>query len=50
MSTDGNTMYALLQSATIQDGGNEKINACDTRLVTYDVSQARTTRPLLIGE
>ena len=50
MSPDGNTIYALLQSTTIQDGGDEKINACDTRLVAYDVFQARTTRPPLIGE
>lgn len=50
MSPDGNTLYALLQSATIQDGGNKKSNARYTRLVAYDISQASTTRPPLVGE
>lgn len=50
ISPDGKTLYALLQSATIQDGGNKKSNARYTRLVAYDISQASTTRPPLIGE
>ena len=50
MSSDGNTLYALLQSAAIQDGGNKKSTARYTRLVAYDISEASTTRPPLVGE
>jgi hypothetical protein len=50
MSPDGNTLYALMQSATIQDSGNKKSNARYTRLVAYDISQANTTRPPFVGE
>ncbi|KAI0266403.1 esterase-like activity of phytase-domain-containing protein [Gloeopeniophorella convolvens] len=50
VSADGKTLYALLQSATIQDGGNKKSNARNTRLVAFDISNAATTRPPLVGE
>ncbi|KAI9441308.1 esterase-like activity of phytase-domain-containing protein [Lactarius indigo] len=50
ISSDGNTLYALLQSAAIQDGGNKKSTARYTRLVAYDISHASTTRPPLVGE
>ena len=50
MSSDGKTLYALLQSAAIQDGGNKKSTARYTRLVAYDISEASTTRPPLVGE
>ena len=52
MSPDGRTLYALLQSATIQDGGSSKKTSRFTRLLAYDVSEPLTTviRPPLIGE
>ncbi|KAA1472587.1 hypothetical protein DENSPDRAFT_859545 [Dentipellis sp. KUC8613] len=52
VSADGATLYALLQSATIQDGGDKKKNARYTRLVAFDVSNASASagRPALVGE
>lgn len=50
MSPDGNTLYALLQSATIQDGGSSKSTSRFTRMFAYDVSDALLIRPKLIGE
>lgn len=44
-----NTLYALLQSATIQDGGSKKSTSRYTRLLAYDVSNL-SVRPSLIGE
>ena len=43
-------MYALLQSATEQDGGSDKSTSRFTRLLAYDVSDALLVRPRLIGE
>jgi hypothetical protein len=40
----------MLQSATIQDGGNKKSNARYTRLLAYDVSSSSTVRPALKAE
>lgn len=40
----------MLQSATVQDGGNKKSNARYTRLLAYDVSAPSTTRPALKAE
>ena len=40
----------MLQSATIQDGGNKKKNARYTRLLAYDVSAPAATRPALAAE
>ncbi|CAI4213537.1 unnamed protein product [Parascedosporium putredinis] len=37
-SADGNTLYVLLQSAAIQDGGNSKATRQHVRFLTYDVS------------
>ncbi|KAK7442763.1 hypothetical protein VKT23_016010 [Stygiomarasmius scandens] len=45
-----NVLYAMLQSATIQDGGDDKSTSRFTRLVAYDVSDPIATRPSLIGE
>ncbi|RDB14561.1 hypothetical protein Hypma_016290 [Hypsizygus marmoreus] len=42
-------LYAMLQSATIQDGGNDKSTSRYTRLVAYDVSNP-SVRPPLVGE
>lgn len=50
LDDSGETLYALLQSATIQDGGTDKSTSRFTRLLAYDVSNALTTRPPLIGE
>ncbi|KAL1943968.1 hypothetical protein VTO73DRAFT_3786 [Trametes versicolor] len=50
LNDSGETLYALLQSATIQDGGSDKSTSRFTRLLAYDVSNALTVRPSLIGE
>ncbi|KAG6850217.1 hypothetical protein H0H93_016396 [Arthromyces matolae] len=42
-------LYAMLQTATIQDGGDDKGTSRYTRLVAYDVSNS-TARPPLVGE
>ncbi|KAG5644763.1 hypothetical protein DXG03_007671 [Asterophora parasitica] len=44
-----NVIYAILQTATIQDGGGDKTTARYTRLVAYDVSNP-SVRPPLVGE
>ena len=44
------TLWVMLQSATIQDGGNKKKNARYTRLLAYDVSAPATARPALTAE
>ncbi|KAF8160004.1 esterase-like activity of phytase-domain-containing protein [Crassisporium funariophilum] len=44
-----NTLYAMLQSATIQDGGDDKSTSRFTRLLAYDVSNSAVTPPL-VGE
>ncbi|KAI0674352.1 esterase-like activity of phytase-domain-containing protein [Trametes maxima] len=50
LDTDGKTLYALLQSATIQDGGSDKTTSRYARLLAYDISNALAVRPPLIGE
>lgn len=45
-----NTLWAMLQSATIQDGGNKKSNSRYTRLLAYDISSPLTVRPNLTAE
>ncbi|KLO16353.1 hypothetical protein SCHPADRAFT_901583 [Schizopora paradoxa] len=50
VSPNGNTLFALLQSATIQDGGNKKSTSRFTRLLSYDVSDLTVETPALIGE
>ncbi|EUC63011.1 phytase esterase-like protein [Rhizoctonia solani AG-3 Rhs1AP] len=47
-SSDGRTLFALLQSATIQDGGGDKDTNRYTRLFSWDISTAGSSR--LIGE
>ncbi|KAF9480369.1 hypothetical protein BDN70DRAFT_832977 [Pholiota conissans] len=44
-----NTLYAMLQSATIQDGGDDKDTSRFTRLFAYDVSNPSVSVPL-VGE
>ncbi|KAG7441536.1 uncharacterized protein BT62DRAFT_1042844 [Guyanagaster necrorhizus] len=46
---DSEIVYAMLQSATIQDGGNDSTTSRYTRLLAYDVSNP-TVRPELVGE
>lgn len=46
----GNTLYAMLQSATIQDGGDDKTTSRYTRLFAYDISNPLVARPALLGE
>jgi len=50
VDTMGATLYALLQSAAIQDGGDKKKNARYTRLLAYDISDAAVQRPALKNE
>lgn len=50
LSPDGQTLYALLQSATIQDGGSDKSTSRYTRLLAFDVSVPLLIRPPVIGE
>ncbi|CAL1710831.1 unnamed protein product [Somion occarium] len=45
----GTTLYALLQTATIQDGGDDKSTSRFTRLLAFDVSNP-SVRPSLVGE
>lgn len=49
MDYDNSILYAMLQSATIQDGGNDDSTSRYTRLVAYNVSNS-STRPALVGE
>lgn len=44
-----NILYAMLQSATIQDGGDSKGTSRYTRLVAFNVSDS-LVRPPLVGE
>ncbi|QRV99558.1 hypothetical protein RhiJN_27577 [Ceratobasidium sp. AG-Ba] len=48
VSSDGRTLYGLLQSAAIQDGGGDKDTNRYTRLFAWDVSTPGTSR--LTGE
>ncbi|OSD08066.1 hypothetical protein PYCCODRAFT_1358178 [Trametes coccinea BRFM310] len=50
VDASGKTLYALLQSATIQDGGSDKSTSRFTRLLAYDISDALLVRPHVIGE
>lgn len=50
VDSTGNTLYALLQSATIQDGGDDKGSSRFTRLFAWDISNPSTVRPPLVGE
>jgi len=50
VDSTGNTLYALLQTATIQDGGDDKSSSRFTRLLAWDISSASTVRPPLVGE
>ncbi|KAF9526397.1 esterase-like activity of phytase-domain-containing protein [Crepidotus variabilis] len=44
------TLYAMLQSATIQDGGTSKATSRYTRLLAYDISNGEEENPKLKGE
>lgn len=44
-----NTLYAMLQSATIQDGGDDKSTSRFTRLLAYNIASPLISVPL-IGE
>ncbi|CDO75851.1 hypothetical protein BN946_scf184833.g2 [Trametes cinnabarina] len=50
VDASGKTLYALLQSATIQDGGSDQSTSRFTRLLAYDIADALLVRPRLIGE
>ncbi|KAF4569963.1 hypothetical protein EYR40_008946 [Pleurotus pulmonarius] len=49
LDTTSSTLYAMLQTATIQDGGADKTTSRFTRLFAFDVLST-TARPSLIGE
>ncbi|TCD69611.1 hypothetical protein EIP91_007034 [Steccherinum ochraceum] len=46
----GTTLYVMLQSATVQDGGDDKSTSRFTRLLAYDISSPSKIRPKLKGE
>lgn len=50
LDTANDVLYAMLQEATIQDGGSVKTTAQFTRMVAYDIADATTIRPTLVGE
>ncbi|GJE92346.1 phytase-like domain-containing protein [Phanerochaete sordida] len=45
-----NTLWAMLQSATVQDGGDDKSTSRFTRLLAYDVAAPLLVRPPLLHE
>ncbi|KAH3660293.1 hypothetical protein OGAPHI_006879 [Ogataea philodendri] len=47
LSPDGKYLFALLQSAAMQEGGNKKYTSSNARMVKYDVSGST---PTLVGE
>lgn len=47
ISPDGKYLYAMLQSATLQDGGSKSKHRMNTRLVKYDLTGST---PSLVGE
>ncbi|KAI1333965.1 esterase-like activity of phytase-domain-containing protein [Xylariaceae sp. FL0016] len=47
-SSDGKSLFALLQAATVQEGGLEKQTERYTRLVKYDISDRLA--PVYVGE
>lgn len=49
LDTTSSTLYAMLQTATIQDGGADSTTSRFTRLFAFDVLST-TTRPSAIGE
>ncbi|KAF8915283.1 esterase-like activity of phytase-domain-containing protein [Mucidula mucida] len=50
IDAENQILYAMLQAATIQDGGGDKTTSRYTRLVAYDVSDVSSERPALVGE
>lgn len=52
LSLDENsqTLWALLQSATVQDGGSDSTTSRYTRLLAFDVTAPLTVRPPIIHE
>ncbi|KAK6343788.1 hypothetical protein TWF696_007450 [Orbilia brochopaga] len=46
-SFDGRSLYALLQSAAVQEGGSDKTTNLNARLVKYDIG---SSKPRLAGE
>ncbi|KAG8918311.1 hypothetical protein FRC02_002463 [Tulasnella sp. 418] len=49
-SPSGKTLYAMLQAATVQDGGADKSTSRYTRLFAWDVGSSSKNKPNLIGE
>jgi hypothetical protein len=50
VTPDGSLLFALLQSATMQDTGANASNRNHARLFVYDVAGANRETPVLIGE
>ena len=46
IDADKQILYAMLQSALIQDGGGDKTSSRYTRLVAYDVSDSSVRPPI----
>ncbi|KAG7095023.1 hypothetical protein E1B28_005817 [Marasmius oreades] len=49
LDPENNILYAMLQSATIQDGGDDESTSSFTRMVAYNISDD-SKQPPLVGE
>ena len=50
VTPDGNLLFALMQSALVQDTGATADKRNNTRLFVYDISGAKREAPVLVGE
>ncbi|KAJ3848209.1 esterase-like activity of phytase-domain-containing protein [Lentinula lateritia] len=50
LDAENDILYAMLQAATIQDGGDDDDTSLYTRMVAYDIANATVTPPTLVGE
>ncbi|KIK63498.1 hypothetical protein GYMLUDRAFT_222584 [Collybiopsis luxurians FD-317 M1] len=50
LDSENDILYAMLQSATIQDGGDNDDTSSFTRMVAYDIANPTVKEPTLVGE
>ncbi|GAW00600.1 membrane autotransporter barrel domain protein [Lentinula edodes] len=50
LNAENDILYAMLQAATIQDGGDDDDTSLYTRMVAYDIANATVTPPTMVGE
>ncbi|KAJ3861321.1 esterase-like activity of phytase-domain-containing protein [Lentinula novae-zelandiae] len=50
LDAENDILYAMLQAATIQDGGDDDDTSLYTRMVAYDIANATVTPPTMVGE